>query len=83
MEARRHKHRAIEVVRERGIARGLDFDQAGVPRAYLQRLTKDGVLQRVGRRLYKLSDAPSNVASSLAEASRILPKGVVCLRSAL
>ena len=83
MEARRHKDRAIEVARERGIARGADFDQAGVPRVYLQRLTRDGTLQRVGRGLYKLSDAPSDVASSLAEASRIQPKGVIGLLSAL
>jgi len=83
MEARHHKDRAIEVARERGIARGADFDQAGVPRVYLQRLTRDGVLQRVGRGLYKLSDAPSDVASSLAEASRIQPKGVIGLLSAL
>jgi len=83
MEARHHKDRAIEVARERGIARGADFDQAGVPRVYLQRLTREGVLQRVGRGLYKLSDAPSGAASSLAEASRIQPKGVIGLLSAL
>lgn len=83
MDARHHKDRAIEVARERGIARGADFDQAGVPRVYLQRLTRDGVLQRVGRGLYKLSDAPSDAASSLAEASRIQPKGVIGLLSAL
>lgn len=83
MDARHHKDRAIKVDRERGIARGADFDQAGVPQVYLQRLTRDGVLQRIGRGLYKLCDAPSNAASSLAEASRIQPKGVIGLLSAL
>ena len=77
MEARHHKDRAVEVARERGIARSADFDQAGVPRVYLQRLTREGVLLRVGRGLYKLSDATTDVASSLAEASRIQPKGVI------
>lgn len=83
MEARHHKDHAIKIARERGIARGADFDQAGVPRVYLQRLLREGILQRVGRGLYKLSDAPSDAASSLAEASRIQPKGVIGLLSAL
>ena len=83
MTPRGHKDRAIEVARERGIARGADFDQAGVPRVYLQRLTEQGVLQQVGRGLYRLSDAPSDAASSLAEAVRIQPKGVIGLLSAL
>lgn len=83
MDARRHKDRAVEIARERGIARGADFDQAGVPRVYLQRLTREGILQRVGRGLYRLSDTPSDAASSLAEASRIQPKGVIGLLSAL
>jgi predicted transcriptional regulator of viral defense system len=83
MYARHHKERAIEVARERGIARGTDFDLAGVPRVYLQRLTRDGILQQVGRGLYRLSYAPSDTASSLAEASRIQPKGVIGLLSAL
>ena len=83
MEARHHKDHAIQIARERGIARGADFDQAGVPRVYLQRLLRDGILQRVGRGLYKLSNAPSDAASSLAEASLIQPKGVIGLLSAL
>lgn len=83
MEARHHKDHAIKIARERGIARGTDFDQVGVPRVYLQRLLREGILQRVGRGLYKLSDAPSDAASSLAEASRIQPKGVIGLLSAL
>lgn len=83
MDARGHKDRAIEVARTRGIARGADFDQAGVPRVYLKRLTEQGVLQQVGRGLYRLSNAPSDAASSLAEAARIQPKGVIGLLSAL
>jgi predicted transcriptional regulator of viral defense system len=83
MEARAHRQRAIALARDRGIARGSDFDAAGVPRAYLSRLTEEGVLVRVGRGLYRLAEAPSDVATSLAEAIRIQPKGVICLLSAL
>lgn len=83
MEASSHRDRALEVVRRRGIARGRDFDAAGVTRATLQRLHDEGVLQRVGRGLYKLTEADVSGATSLAEAVRIQPRGVICLLSAL
>lgn len=83
MELVSHKDRALDVVRQRGIARGRDFDAAGVTRATVQRLRDDGTLQRVGRGLYKLADAPVDSSTSLAEAVRIQPRGVICLLSAL
>jgi predicted transcriptional regulator of viral defense system len=83
MEASTHRERALEVVRQRGIARGTDFDAVGVTRATLQRMHDDGVLQRVGRGLYKLAEADVASATSLAEAVRIQPRGVICLLSAL
>ncbi len=83
MEASSHRDRALEVVRRRGIARGRDFDAAGVTRATLQRLHDEGVLQRVGRGLYKLAEADVSGATSLAEAVRIQPRGVICLLSPL
>jgi predicted transcriptional regulator of viral defense system len=83
MEATTHRERALAVVRQRGIARGRDFDDAGVPRVYLQRLRAEGVLTQVGRGLYKLADADVGSATSLAEAVRIQPRGVICLLSAL
>jgi predicted transcriptional regulator of viral defense system len=83
MKPNGHRERAIEVARAQGIARGSDFDAAGVPRMYLKRLTEDGVLLQVGRGLYRLAGSPSHAAASLAEAARIQPRGVICLLSAL
>ncbi len=83
MIAQTHRDRALEVARRQGIARGRDFDAAGVPRVYLQRLRDEGVLQQVGRGLYKLAGAEVASATSLAEAARIQPKGVIGLLSAL
>lgn len=83
MDPKPHRDRAIEIARTRGVARGSDFDAAGVPRVYLQRLKEEGVLLQVGRGLYRLADAPSDAAASLAEAHRIQPKGVIGLLSAL
>src|SRR5271169_5689038 len=78
-----HRERALEVARQQGIARGRDFDAAGVPRVYLQRLRDEGILQQVGRGLYKISGAKEDSATSLAEAIRIQPKGTIGLLSAL
>jgi predicted transcriptional regulator of viral defense system len=78
MMAQTHRQRAIEVARRQGIARGRDFDAARVPRAYLQRLRDEGVLQ-----LYRLADAEVGSSTSLAEAIRIQPRGVIGLLSAL
>ena len=83
MAAQTHRDRAVEVALKQGIARGRDFDAAGVPRVYLQRLRDEGVLQQVGRGLYKLANADVASATSLAEAARIQPKGVIGLLSAL
>lgn len=78
-----HRDRALEVARQCGIARGRDFDAAGVTRTTVKRLRDQGVLQQIGRGLYKLPDASIDCCSSLAEAARIQPKGVICLLSAL
>jgi predicted transcriptional regulator of viral defense system len=83
MELKHHRARAIEVARDKGIARGSDFDAVGVPRVYLKRLTEEGALLHVGRGLYRLPDIEIATASSLAEAVRIQPRGVICLLSAL
>ncbi len=83
MIAQTHRERALEVARRQGIARGRDFDAAGVPRVYLQRLRDEGVLEQVGRGLYKLAGADVSGNTSLAEAARIQPKGIIGLLSAL
>lgn len=78
-----HSDKAMEVVRRQGVARTRDFDAAGVPRVYLRRLRDEGRLVQIGRGLYKSADAETASASSLAEAARAVPRGTVCLLSAL
>lgn len=55
---------------------------AGVSSDALTRLTRAGVLLRVGRGLYQLADKDAPV-SDLVEVSLQQPKGVICLISAL
>ena len=46
-------------------------------------MREDGDVVRLARGLYQLPDAPLDVNHSLAEAAKRVPKGVVCLTSAL
>ncbi|HEC16415.1 MAG TPA: transcriptional regulator [Sedimenticola sp.] len=55
----------------------------GIPRTCLSRLVAAGKLQRIGRGLYVLPDNDVTERHSLAEACKLVPKGVVCLLSAL
>jgi predicted transcriptional regulator of viral defense system len=83
METTPHRDRAIELARTKGVARARDFDDVGVPRVYLKRLTDEGVLVRAGRGIYHLADADLSASHSLAEAASSAPRGVVALLSAL
>ncbi|WP_417813042.1 type IV toxin-antitoxin system AbiEi family antitoxin domain-containing protein [Thalassospira alkalitolerans] len=77
------KDRALDIAREKGIARARDFDAVGIPRTYLRRLQDDGLLVRTGRGLYQLSDAEWTEAHSFAEAAKAVSHGTICLLSAL
>lgn len=67
----------------KGLVRARDLDDAGIPRAYLKRLSERGVLTRVDRGLYRLADASVSELSTLAEVAKRVPDGTVCLLSAL
>ncbi len=75
--------KVLELVRKAGVFRPRDLDSHGVPREYLLRLCRKGLVQRVGRGLYTLADADVSEHHSLAEASKKIPQGVICLLSAL
>lgn len=67
----------------RGIARLTELRDAGVTAATMSRMERDGEVLRLARGLYQLPDAPLDASHSLAEAAKRVPKGVVCLVSAL
>ncbi len=81
--AENHRERALAVARDRGIACSRDFESAGIPRIYLQRLRDEGLLTQPGRGLYELANSEIGAHHSLAEAAKAVPAGVVCLVSAL
>ena len=75
--------RALQVIRENGVLRPRDLIPHGIPRHTLRTLRDRGVIERVGRGLYVLADTTITEHHSLAEASKRVPRGVICLLSAL
>lgn len=74
---------AQTVLKVRGIARLAELRAEGVTAATMSRMERDGEVLRLARGLYQLPDAPLHVHHSFAEAAKRLPKGVICLVSAL
>ncbi len=66
-----------------GIARLAEIRRAGITAATVSRLEQEGVVVRLGRGLYQLASAAAESNHSLAEAAKRVPKGVICLVSAL
>lgn len=82
-QARSQRQVARALLEERGILRLAELRDAGVTAATVSRMERNGEVIRLARGLYQLSDAPLDASHSLAEAAKRLPKGVVCLISAL
>ena len=64
------------------MVRAGELAQHGVSRGMLHHLYRKGLLERAARGLYRLPDRIPE-ESSLAQAARLVPKGVICLLSAL
>jgi len=73
----------IEIIKKEGILRPRDLDTYKIPREYLRRLHKIGLIKKNGRGLYTLSKANINEHHSLAEACKKVPGAIICLISAL
>ena len=70
-------------VRQLGVFRTGDFVAAGYPREYLLRLVRRGAANRLGRDLYCAPDFDGDENISLVQAATRVPRGVICLSSAL
>lgn len=74
---------ALELVRTRRLVRPRDLVAKNIPRDYLDRLHRRGLVQRISRGVYAWPDTDLGESQTLAEAARQVPRGVVCLLSAL
>src|SRR6516165_6146984 len=74
---------AVSLLRERGMVRLSELTKVGVTATTVSRMKARGLILQIGRGLYQLPDAVFDVNHSLAEAAKLVPKGVICLTSAL
>jgi predicted transcriptional regulator of viral defense system len=75
--------RLLAFARRRGVLRTSDLVDFGVRRNAIPDLVASGIIQREGRGLYTASTHDATEKHSLALACKRIPKGVVCLLSAL
>lgn len=68
---------------KRQVITAADAAQLGVPRTYLSRLARRGQLEKLARGLYTSPAFSPSEHASLVEASYRVPKGIICLLSAL
>lgn len=75
---------ALRLVKEiGGVVRPKDLASRGIAPVYLRRLLQQGDLVQSARGLYRLADHKRSPDHRLAEAAKRVPRGVVCLLSAL
>lgn len=77
------RNRALDLLRTRGLLRPKDFAAAGIGAETLARLVRANEVVRPTRGLYQLPDISLETGHMLAEASALVPKGIICLTSAL
>lgn len=77
------REQALSLLQRRGMMRLREFGEAGITAATVSRLERDGVIVRLARGLYQLAGADLDQQHTLAEVAKLIPKGVVCLTSAL
>lgn len=74
---------ALTLLKRRGMTRLTEFSAAGITATTVGRMERAGEVIRLARGLYQLPDARLHAQQSLAEAARLVPKGIICLASAL
>jgi predicted transcriptional regulator of viral defense system len=70
-------------VKHIGILHARDLKAQGIPREYLWQLQQKGLLERAGRGIYRQPNWEVTENHSLVEAAQRVPRGVICLLSAL
>ena len=83
MESRSPRDAVLDLVRRAGYVRVRDLQTQGLHPEYLRRLVQEGELVRAERGLYVSSTASPTEYHSLAIVAARVPRGVVCLLTAL
>jgi len=77
------REKLLEMARERGVLSVREVEAQGIHSQLLTRLVAEGVIERVARGRYQLANRKQMNHSSLVLVAASVPRGVVCLLSAL
>jgi len=75
--------KVLSLAKAHGIIRVRDLMEQGIHPEYLRRLCEKGLLTKMGRGVYIPADSEISPNVGLAQATKRVPHGVVCLLSAL
>lgn len=75
--------KVLKLARRRGGVTARELSAAGIHRQVLSRLVASGEVERIARGIYRLAEHPITEHHSLAIANAAVPRGVICLLSAL
>jgi predicted transcriptional regulator of viral defense system len=79
----RQQDKAVSLLSRRGMVRLSEFIKEGITATTVSRMAEKGLIVQLSRGLYQLPNAPLDANHTLAEAAKLVPKGVICLDSAL
>jgi len=77
------RDRTLKLARRRQGVTARELATAGIHRQVLSRLVESGELERVVRGVYRVPEHPLTENYGLAMVSAVVPRGVICLLSAL
>ena len=73
----------MDLIKRKGVIKSSDLLEFEIPRAYLSRLVKSGVLEKASRGIYVLLNGDATEHQSTLEACTKVPHGIICLLTAL
>jgi len=82
-EGQTQQERVLSLLRRDGMARLSELAKEGITATTVARMREKGLILQLSRGLYQLPDAGGDANHALAEGAKLVPKGVVCLVSAL
>lgn len=77
------KDKILKFIEQNRVLRPKDVEAIGVSGVYLNKLYHEGVLERPSRGIYTLKGAEVDQNQTVLEVCKRIPKGVICLLSAL
>ena len=83
MPADTQTQRVLDLASRKGLLRASDLDAIDAPRVVLTRLTAAGLLDKVGRGLYRLPSHTGSEHEGLVTVATKVPQAVFCLMTAL